>query len=176
MFKILQLCGMKTVVLVRHAKSSWDQPGQKDFDRVLAPRGRKDVPKMAHLIKEKGILPDKLVSSPAARAVETSEAFARENNIAIEDIQLDETIYEAMPQDLEKVVLNLSSDWDTVFLFGHNPGFTMFANRYSEGFRFDNVPTCGIVIIQSSSDNWADFHPGQAKISQWYFPKECIHC
>lgn len=167
---------MKTVVLVRHAKSSWDQPGQKDFDRVLAPRGKKDVPKMAHLVREKGFLPDKLVSSPAARALETAKVFAKENNIDPEDIQLEAPIYEAMPLDIEKVVLNLSSDWDTVFLFGHNPAFTMFANRYTDGFRFDNVPTCGIVIIQSTSELWADFNPSQAKIVQWYFPKECIHC
>ena len=78
----------------------------------------------------------------------------------------------AMPDDLMEVVHGLSDEWGTVFLFGHNPGFTVFANRFAEGFRFDNVPTCGIVRILSEASSWQDVTPGQARVDSWYFPKE----
>jgi phosphohistidine phosphatase len=169
------LCFMKRLVLVRHAKSSWDHPGLRDFERPLGPRGKRDAPQMADLAAEKGLQPDKIVSSPAKRAHDTALYFATAYAIDPSELILVEDIYEALPDVLEKVIADLDDHWDTVFLFGHNPGFTLFANRYTQAFRFDNVPTCGIVVIESEQSAWAAFVPGQANVSKWYFPKECIY-
>lgn len=163
---------MKKLYLIRHAKSSWDDAGLRDFERPLAPRGKRDAPFMANLLMEKQVIPDKLVSSTAQRAQDTAGHFAKVFHVDPWSILLNEAIYEALPDTLQEVVKGLDDQWDTVFLFGHNPGFTLFANRFSEGSRFDNVPTCGIVAIQTDRDSWSEFVPGNAKIIAWYFPKE----
>lgn len=163
---------MRELLLVRHAKSSWDYPDLRDDERPLGARGKSDAPFMASILKEKGIYPDKLVSSTARRAHDTANHFARVYQMDSRDIDLIPRIYEAMPDDLMEVVHGLSDDWGTVFLFGHNPGFTVFANRYADGFRFDNVPTCGIVRILADGPSWRDVQPGQARVDSWYFPKE----
>jgi phosphohistidine phosphatase len=163
---------VKTLVLVRHAKSSWDHPGMRDIQRPLGARGKRDAPRMAELLLEKGIRPDKLVSSPAQRAHDTAVFFAKALGTDHWDIALVEEIYEALPDTLQAVVSRLDNDWDTVLLFGHNPGFTIFANRFAEGFRFDNVPTCGVVVVKGEVDFWSEFIAGNARITEWYFPKE----
>lgn len=163
---------MKSLLLVRHAKSSWDNPGMRDIQRPLGPRGKRDAPRMAGLVREKGHLPDKLVSSSAQRAHDTAAYFARALDMDQWDILIKDEIYEALPDQLQEVVVKLDDEWDTVAMFGHNPGFTIYANRFSEGFRFDNVPTCGIVLIRAEVDHWSDFLPGNARIIEWYFPKE----
>ncbi len=163
---------MKKLFLIRHAKSSWDEAGLRDFERPLAPRGKRDAPCMANVLLRKAVRPDKLVSSPAQRAQDTAVQFAKVLDIDPWNIQISDAIYEALPDTLHEVVTSLDNQWDTVLLFGHNPGFTLYANRFSEGFRFDNVPTCGIVCLLSDADSWMDFVPGNAKIEEWFFPKE----
>ena len=163
---------MKELILVRHAKSSWDYPNLEDFDRPLGSRGKRDAPFMAEILHEKGLVPHKLVSSSARRAQDTASYFGKAFGIPLWDIKLVDKIYEAMPDDLQEVTEELSDEWDSVYLFGHNPGFTVFANRFTEGFRFDNVPTCGIVHIIGQVKSWADFKPGNAKVDAWFFPKE----
>lgn len=163
---------VKDLYLVRHAKSSWDYPDLRDFERPLGNRGKMDAPLMAEIMREKGIVPSKLVSSSARRAQDTASFFAKAFDGTTWEIDLVDEIYEAFPDDIQAVVHGLEDTWETVFLFGHNPGFTVFANRFTEGFRFDNVPTCGIVHIQGEVDSWKDFKPGLAKVEAWFFPKE----
>jgi phosphohistidine phosphatase len=164
-------CMMKKLFLIRHAKSSWDDAGLRDFERPLAQRGKRDAPFMANILLNMSVQPDKLVSSPAQRAQDTAVHFAKILHVDPWNIQLIESIYEALPDTLHEVVTSLDNQWQTVLLFGHNPGFTLYANRFSEGSRFDNVPTCGIVCIESDTENWIDFVPGNAKIKEWFFPK-----
>lgn len=165
---------MKTLVLVRHAKSSWDELGLRDFDRPLSPRGKRDAPRMAGLVSERYPEADKLVSSPAQRAQDTAVHFAKAFNMDPWDILLVDSVYEALPDDLQQVVETFDDSWNEVLLFGHNPGITIFANRFSEGFRFDNIPTCGVVVIRSAVDHWNEFKPGSAAVDKWMFPKECV--
>lgn len=166
---------MKTLLLVRHAKSAWDQPGLLDKDRPLGARGKRDAPIMASVLRSENLQPDKLVSSTARRANDTAVAFAKELGMDHWDIKLVDECYEAMPDTLQAIVARLDSQWETVCLFGHNPGFTIYANRFGDGFRFDNVPTCGIVRIEAPVEAWSDFLPGTAKITKWYFPKDYAH-
>lgn len=169
-----QLCTMKTLLLVRHAKSSWEEPGLRDFDRPLSPRGKRDAPRMAALVSERYPLADQLVSSPAQRAQDTAVQFAKAFGLDPWDIRLVESVYEALPDDIQNVVESFDDAWNEVLLFGHNPGLTIFANRFSEGFRFDNIPTCGVVAIHSAVEHWNEFRPGVATVDKWMFPKECV--
>lgn len=164
---------MKTLFLIRHAKSSWDHPGLRDFDRPLNERGQKDAPRMAQMLVKEGIKPDLLVSSPAKRALTTAIYFAETFDHKPDDVVREQSIYEAFPQEILRLISNLPNDAQTVMIFGHNPTFTEVANRFTEDF-IDNVPTCGVVKIMSTAETWNTFYEGNAKITACYFPKEVL--
>ena len=164
---------MRNLFLVRHAKSSWDHPGLRDFDRPLSKRGQHDAPRMAKLLKGLGIHPDLLVSSPANRAFTTAQFFAEGLGIPEKDILKKQEIYEAYPSVIHRIISELPDSAHTVFLFGHNPTFTDVANTFTEDF-IDNVPTCGVVHINSSAATWAEFYEENSKIKACYFPKDVL--
>lgn len=162
---------MKTIFLIRHAKSSWDSPELRDINRPLNNRGSRDAPFMASMLSHKISTPDQLISSPANRAFTTATFFAKAFKIPQEDIKQEKGIYEAYAQELLYIVQHLDPTWDTVCLFGHNPGFTNFANQFAKDF-IDNVPTCGIVEIAGDVENWAGFTKKAAAVKAFYFPKQ----
>ncbi len=162
---------MKKLFLIRHAKSSWDDPGIPDIDRPLNGRGLRDAPQMAVLLKGMGIHPDRLVSSPANRAFTTASFFAAAFGIPASEIEIVDDIYEAMPQDILRVVHHLDDKYATVLLFGHNPTLTSVANMYAESY-IPNVPTCGIVGIQAAVERWRDFNEQTARLIGFHFPKQ----
>ncbi len=164
---------MRTLYLIRHAKSSWDNPGLRDFNRPLNERGQRDAPLMAALIAKMGIKPDLIVSSPARRAITTAQYFADVLGIADEDIVRNQDIYEAYPQEILRLISELPESAETVFMFGHNPTFTDVANRFSDDF-IENIPTCGIVRIESPADSWRSFYEGNARVNAQYFPKAVL--
>ncbi len=161
---------MKTLFLIRHAKSSWADIGAKDIDRVLNDRGHKDAPEMAKFLKIKGILPDSIVSSPAKRAFMTASYFAHALDIAVKDINIQHEIYEADEKTLLHVIKELPDTANTILLFGHNPTFTYFANRYANEF-IDNVATCGIVQYDLSATHWENFNEKTVKVGGYFYPK-----
>lgn len=165
---------MRTLYLVRHAKSSWGNPGLRDHDRPLNERGLHDAPKMARLLVEQGVQPDLLVSSPAKRALSTALFFAEAFKIEAEEVRREPNIYEAFPQEILRIVSQLPESANTVLLFGHNPTFTEVANRFAEDDFLDNVPTCGIVKITSSAATWKEFYEGNSKLAACFFPKEVL--
>jgi phosphohistidine phosphatase len=164
---------MRTLYLIRHAKSSWDNPGLRDFNRPLNERGQRDAPLMAALMVKMGIKPDLIVSSPARRAITTAQFFADAMGIADEDIVRNQDIYEAYPQEILRLISELPESAETVFMFGHNPTFTDVANRFSDDF-IENIPTCGIVRIESPADSWRSFYEGNARVNAQYFPKAVL--
>ncbi len=164
---------MRTLYLIRHAKSSWDNPGLRDFNRPLNDRGLRDAPRMAQLLANRGVRPDLLVSSPAKRALTTAQFFAAAFQYADAAIQREESIYESLPHDLLRLISQLPDEARTVLLFGHNPTFTEVANRFSEEL-IENVPTCGIVQIESSADRWNTLFEGNAKVMSCFFPKGAL--
>ena len=161
---------MKTLLLIRHAKSSWDDITQKDFDRPLNDRGKKDAPEMAERVKEKGVKPDLLVSSPAKRAKKTAALFAEELGIDKDDILLVEGLYEPTREAFETAVANLPDKADTVALFSHNPGITEFVNTLSN-VRIDDMPTCGVFAVSAEVSTWAQFKGGEAAFLFFDYPK-----
>jgi len=164
---------MRYLFLIRHAKSSWDIPGLRDFDRPLNDRGLHDAPRMAGLMREKAIRPDLIVSSPAKRAITTARFFAEGLGIPPETIVQKHEIYDAFATDILEIVRNLPDPARTVFLFGHNPTFTDVANRFTDHY-IDNIPTCGVVCIESSAARWSDFNTDNARVIAHFFPKESL--
>ena len=118
---------IKSLLLVRHAKSSWEDLSQKDFDRPLNDRGKKDAPAMAkHFRKEKNIKLDTIISSPAKRAFSTAKFFADEFDIKKKNIIEKPELYEASIEDFYTAIESIDDDYDSVALFSHNPGITAF--------------------------------------------------
>ena len=161
---------MKKLFLIRHAKSSWENSNQSDFDRPLNKRGIADAPVMANRLKKKNIFPSLVVSSPANRAFSTAVIFSKELNFNKGKIISDERIYEAGTRELIAVVRDIKRSDETVFLFGHNPGLTSFTNLLSNKFVPD-MPTCAITGIEFELDLWKDVERGSGKIFLFDYPK-----
>lgn len=161
---------MKTLFLIRHAKSSWDDPSLDDFDRPLNARGKKNAPFMGKVLKKKKVKPDLIVSSPAVRAYKTAVAMAKELDYPKDKIIPEPLIYEASVRTLLKVVCAFPDTCSTIFLFGHNPGLTDFAN-YLTGARIANVPTTGMVEINFPVDTWKMVSSDLGELMNFDFPK-----
>jgi phosphohistidine phosphatase len=147
---------MKTLFLIRHAKSDWNDASLTDFDRPLNERGKRDAPAMAHRLLDKDIRVDAFVSSPAKRARKTAAIFAQEFKRDKEAILLREELYEAPVSTFYKVISSLDDKASSIALFSHNPGITDFANSLTNT-KIDNLPTCGIFAVKIDAERWADF-------------------
>jgi phosphohistidine phosphatase len=157
---------MKALILVRHAKSSWGDLTLPDFDRPLNERGKLDAPMMAQRLKSLGVVPDAFVSSPAKRARKTAQAFAEVLGAADTKIIFIESLYHASPETFSQVVAGLDNQYDTVALFSHNPGITLFAGQQDVA-RIDDMPTCAVFAVRSEAESWTDF--AQSKKTFWFF-------
>lgn len=164
---------MRHLFLIRHAKSSWDNPGLRDFNRPLNERGMHDAPRMAKYLHKLNVQAGLIVSSPAKRALTTAQFFAAEFGFPDEAIRQEETIYEAMPSDIQRIISGLPDETDTVLLFGHNPTLTEVSNLFTDDF-IDNVPTCGIVHLISTAASWSELYEDNTRIQACYFPKEVL--
>jgi len=162
---------VKDVCFVRHAKSNWDNPGLKDFDRPLDQRGLKDAPVMAHQMKKLGLIPDLIITSGANRAKSTAEFFQNEFKLPKEKFWIRNELYEASPDEVYEVLKSAPDEAAFVYLFGHNPTFTWVANNLS-GVHIDNVPTCGVVHAQCMIASWKKFKPEYAGFVGFHYPKQ----
>lgn len=156
----------KTLILVRHAKSSWDDNSLPDFDRPLNDRGKGDAPVMARKLRDQKVKIDAFFSSPAQRAKKTASIFAKEYDTNKKDINLVPELYEAEVQDFYEVIGKVDRDYQNIAVFSHNPGITDFANSLTET-RIDNIPTCGIFAIRVDSKKWSDFKDSKKEF--WFF-------
>lgn len=162
---------MKTVYFIRHAKSSWDDPSLRDHDRPLNKRGKRDAPKMARRLVGFDVAPDGILSSTAKRTRQTLATFREAMGLPEDRVILREELYHAWPEEIVKQVRTLPAEWDTVLLFGHNPGYTELANLIP-GPPIDNVPTCGIVGVRTDVATWADFKLKQCRRICFMWPKQ----
>lgn len=161
---------MKTLIVVRHAKSSWAQPGLADFDRALNDRGKENAPKMAKILAEKKLDIDALVSSPAKRAYKTASIFRKQLDLKKTELIEAPALYEASVKTFYRVVENLKDDWKTVVIFSHNPGITDFINTF-DCHPIYNMPTCGVYAIQIEIDSWKDFETAKKQFLFFDYPK-----
>jgi phosphohistidine phosphatase len=161
----------KILLVVRHAKSSWDVGTLNDFERPLNDRGKKDAPVMAKRLIARNIKIDAFVSSPAKRAKKTAELFCEaygKNEGSIEFISM---LYHADVNDFYQVLEKLDASFDTVAVFSHNPGITGFVNSLTDSVKIDNMPTCGVYAIKIYTKKWSDFKKVKKEFLFFDYPK-----
>ena len=162
---------MKTLVIVRHAKSSWADMSLDDHDRPLNKRGHDAAPVMAARMKSREILPDLMITSTARRAHDTCSYLAGDLNYSEKDIRTDERLYHASSHQILDVVRETENEVDTLYIFGHNPGFTTFANMLNETNIY-NIPTAGVVVSELPIDRWEEISFGTGKQKLFDYPKK----
>jgi phosphohistidine phosphatase len=158
--------------MIRHAKSSWSNPMQSDFDRPLNERGEHDAPLMGAHLKRLGLLPGLIISSPAKRAKQTAKRIAGAIGYDKDKIELRDELYHCIPSVIEGVILSISNQHKTAFIICHNPGITDFVNELSGKFKIDNMPTCAVAAIQVSAPNWTDFNMEEKEVFLFDYPKK----
>lgn len=161
---------MKDILLIRHAKSSWSDPSLEDKKRPLNNRGKRDAPFMAAYIRECGLIPDILLSSPAKRAYSTAKHFHKEFESELSNFTKETDLYFGSESDWLYLINAVSEEHRCPAFFSHNPTITYFANSF-QGDNFDNIPTCGVVHLKSTAQEWKDVDYGNTKIINHYFPK-----
>lgn len=157
---------MKTLLLVRHAKSDWGNPALEDFDRPLNERGKRDAPAMARRLLDKNINIDAIISSPAKRAAKTAKAFAESYDLKKSRLQFKEELYMAGSAAFTAVIESADEKFESIAVFSHNPGITGFANELTNA-RIDNIPTCGVFAIKINTDTWKNFRNAPKEF--WFF-------
>jgi phosphohistidine phosphatase len=158
------------LILLRHGKSSWDDPRLDDFDRPLAPRGVRNAPEMGRRLARRGLIPDLIVTSPAARAIATARAVARELDYREDRIVEAPELYLASPDVILATLRQAPASAGTLMLVGHNPGLTEFANLI-DAVRLDNLPTAAMLCAASDAPDWRSFEPGRAEYLWFDTPK-----
>lgn len=160
----------KTLLIIRHAKSSWDIGTLTDFERPLNERGKRDAPAMAKRLRERNVLIDAFVSSPAKRAKKTAEYFAEEYGRNKEDIIFISKLYHAPAAVFFEVTEAMQENFNTAAIFSHNPGITEFVNMLVNNVRLDNMPTCGIFAVRFNGF-WKEFRNAQKELLLFDYPK-----
>jgi phosphohistidine phosphatase len=162
---------MKTIILVRHAKSSWKDLGLDDFDRLLNKRGKRNAPFMGKKLKERQIKPDLILSSPAKRARKTALAIAKAIGYPKKKIVFNENMYHASAWYLYEMVRNLDDENETIMLFGHNPDFNDFADMLLKKNPVYNIPTTGVYCIRFNVNRWEKVREGKGESVFFDYPK-----
>ena len=161
---------MKTLTLIRHAKSSWKEPDLSDEDRPLSKKGKRDAPAIGELLAQLGMLPDLFLVSPAKRTQATASAIARQLHLDERRRVLEPAIYEADWQDLLKLVCRLGSKVDDLWLCGHNPGLLDLINQLTET-HLDNLPSGSVARLRFSISNWEDVSSNKGRLMLLLTPK-----
>lgn len=158
--------------MVRHAKSSWENDWD-DIDRPLKNRGVRNAYEMADRMNKRGLHPELMISSPATRAFHTAVIIARMTDHPLSTLKLEPSLYLAGSREILRVIRDLPDDFNSVMLFGHNPGWTVFANEFT-GEQIDNIPTAGFLQIRIQSDTWKEADRGDLLLFD-YPKKEFTH-
>jgi phosphohistidine phosphatase len=162
---------MKTLILVRHAKSDWGNESITDILRPLNERGYTDAQILAKQLTQKIAQPQYWLTSPAIRAYTTAIIFAQAFNYDFDKLVINTAIYEASVKTLQSIVTSIPDSQETAFLFGHNPGFTKFFNQFSDS-DVDNIATCGIAALSNDVLSWKEFLNTELINDFYYYPKE----
>ena len=162
---------MKTIYIVRHAKSSWDSIDLPDDQRPLLEKGKKRTKKVIDYLLEKDIRVDYIISSHAVRANETARILAHALKYPVENIKIDPKVYFATGDTLLNQFFDLPSRFDAVMIVGHNPSLTHFVNYFISP-PIDNLPTSGVVSLSFDTDQWEKVPIASRKTNFIVFPNE----
>ena len=161
---------MKTLILTRHAKSSWKHPFLADIDRPLNKRGERDAPVMGKRLSRRNLIPDALVTSPAARALATATAISEPLGYPTGKIIVEDVLYEASKDRLLDAIYSLDDAWGTVMIVAHNPGLTDLVNELFP-YPVANMPTCGVAVLKFDIENWSDLGRNRPLEADLDYPK-----
>lgn len=156
--------------MIRHAKSSWANPLQSDFERPLNERGKRDAPVMGQKLKELRLIPDLIISSSANRTRQTANKIADALGYDRAQIKWEEKLYHCIPSVFDEVLNDVADTVKTLFIVAHNPGITEFVNGLSDAFTVDNMPTCGVAGVLFDAKEWAEFAVVERKVILFEYP------
>ena len=161
---------MQCLYLIRHAKSSWADPGLDDFHRPLNQRGKESVARMGQRLAERHIVPELIVASPAKRTTITAESLASAVGYDPEKIRYDDGLYLGSEAYHYRLLAELFARVDSLFLVGHNETLSLAAAHLS-GKSLGNVPTCGIVALEYGEQGFSA-SSGAGKLLFFWYPKD----
>ena len=162
---------MKTVYIVRHAKSSWEYKGIKDIDRPLKKRGIKDSYLVSTVLAERIQKPDVFITSSATRALSTGVIFSNVFGYPLSNLQIKKSLYSFSDGYLVKTIKALDDEFDSAIIFSHDHGINDFVNKFGDLF-IPHVPTCGVIAIQFENNHWKSIKKGKTIFQE--FPKKNI--
>lgn len=160
---------IKTLYLMRHAKSSWEDFNLSDHDRPILPIGEKRTKKMADYMLKNKIQPEKFISSTANRAMQTAGIIADTLGYEKSKIEQLKKLYHAYPSDIYDEIFAVDNKINSLIVFGHNPGFTDFVNQFLKP-EIDNLPTSGLVSIVFKTKRWEEIINSKFKVGFCIFP------
>ena len=160
---------MKTLLIMRHAKSDYPPDVRDDSDRPLNERGRKDLPRIAQLLEDYGPRPDALLASPALRARQTAEGLATPLNLPADALQFDDALYLAPPSALVQVAANFPQSAQTGLLIAHNPGLEEWIGQLSGAHIL--LPTAGLAAIELSTCSWTEIDRAPSRLLYYVIPR-----
>jgi len=174
---------MKTLFLVRHAKSSWDYENISDVDRPLKIKGIRDSYEIARKLKLRNLFPDIIITSPANRAVHTALIFTRVLEIGFDHLKINSEIYDGDVDDLIDIIKSYEDNYNSIMIIGHNPVISEFASYLIKKSEKNNIlpsgilpediedmPTSSMITINSEVESWKNFFEGNLKISSFDKP------
>lgn len=162
---------MKHLLLCRHAKSSWKDGTLPDRERPLNKRGKQDGPEMGRRLRQRGAVPDLIVSSPARRALATARLLAGECGIPAKKILVIDGMYDSYPAKLLQLIQGFDDRHDTVLMVGHNPELTILVNILANP-DIENVPTSGIVALDFACDRWGEVAEQSGSLVFFDYPRK----
>jgi phosphohistidine phosphatase len=161
---------MKTLLILRHAKSSWKNAGLADHDRPLNKRGQRDAPRMGRLLRGEGLIPDLILSSTAKRALDTAEAAAETSGFEGE-IESRPDFYMAGSEAYLRALRGLSDDYGCVLVIGHNPGLEELVETLTR--EAETMPSAALAQVELPIGRWRDLGNGtEGKLVNVWRPKE----
>jgi len=159
----------KTVYLLRHAKADWDLAAAKDIDRNILPEGINRTKQIAQYLKENNVKIDMVISSPAARAIQTANIIIEELNLP--EIIIENRLYPCEGDGIFNTLIEQNDNINNILIVGHNPGITYFAREYMYS-DIDNIPTSGAVSCKYFTKSWSEFIMVDKKLKFVISPKK----
>jgi phosphohistidine phosphatase len=159
----------KRVTLLRHAKARADDSSMPDRQRPLNDRGERDAPMMGRRLRVSGVRPSLIITSPALRALHTARLIAEAIGYPLEFLQRESDLYLASPDDILRVLTQQDNAFNDIIVCGHNPGLTELASKLT-GVEIDNIPTCGLVVVEAEISEWGQLRRGGTLVT-FDYPK-----
>lgn len=162
---------MKQLFLLRHAKSSWDDPTISDLERPLNKRGKNDSFLMANVFKQLNLVPELIISSNAKRAYSTAKRIASVLYDNKNSLIVDDELYDASVESFMSFINSLNDNFDKIMLVSHNPVITIITNKLTNT-SITNMPTCGLALIEFNVSLWSEVKFNSGKLISFEYPKK----